>query len=349
MNQTSRLAISYYKTIAVINESHKIYLVQHQDTKKIFVKKILYVYNIGIYEYLHNNPIYGTPQIIEYCEEDNKLILIEEYISGQTLQEKIDLKELSVEFITSYILDLCDILHQLHNLSSPIIHRDIKPSNIIISKYNRPVLLDFNAAKFFSKSASSDTVLLGTQGYAAPEQYGFGASSPQTDIYSLGILLKEMVNSLPESTNQFDYIIDKCTKLTPSARFQNVLELKEELEKPHNKKSISFLPPGFRSLQPWKMLIAIPVYLMVFWLCLSLKVENTYGLALWLERIFCLGTMLLVIFATFNYQNIQSKVSLCNHKNKYLRYLGIFLLDLIIISSLMVTLVLIEGIFFQAF
>ena len=92
MNQTSRLAISYYKTIAVINESHKIYLVQHQDTKKILVKKNLYVYNIGIYEYLHNNPIYGTPQIIEYCEEDNKLILIEEYISGQTLQEKIDLK-----------------------------------------------------------------------------------------------------------------------------------------------------------------------------------------------------------------------------------------------------------------
>ena len=77
-----------------------------------------------------------------------------------------------------------------------IIHRDIKPSNIIITAYNRAVLLDFNAAKYYSCQSTEDTVLLGTQGYASPEQYGFGSSSPQTDIYSMGILFRELLNSI---------------------------------------------------------------------------------------------------------------------------------------------------------
>ena len=78
----------------------------------------------------------------------------------------------------------------------PIIHRDIKPSNIIITAYNRAVLLDFNAAIYYSCQSTEDTILLGTQGYASPEQYGFGSSSPQTDIYSMGILFRELLNSI---------------------------------------------------------------------------------------------------------------------------------------------------------
>ena len=52
MNYSNRLAISYYKTIATLNEEHKVYLVQHQESKKIFVKKILDVYNKNIYQYI---------------------------------------------------------------------------------------------------------------------------------------------------------------------------------------------------------------------------------------------------------------------------------------------------------
>lgn len=137
----------------------------------------------------------GIPRIIEYLEEDNRLILIEEYISGCSLQDMIDDGKLSLTDIFCYMLELCNILEILHAHSPAIIHRDIKPSNIIITNYNKAVLLDFNAAKYYSEQ-EKDTMLLGTQGYAAPEQYGFGASSPQTDIYSLGILLKEMTTSI---------------------------------------------------------------------------------------------------------------------------------------------------------
>ena len=91
---------------------------------------------------------------------------------------------------------LCNILEALHSMTPPIIHRDIKPSNIIITSYNYAMLLDFNAAKQFSGQNESDTVLIGTPGYAAPEQYGFGSSSPKTDIYSLGIVLREMLDRI---------------------------------------------------------------------------------------------------------------------------------------------------------
>ena len=167
MDFTNRLAISYYKTIAVINEPHQIYLVQHQKTQKIFIKKVLDVFNIDIYKRLFTNHIVGTPRIIEYFEENNQLIVIEEFISGCSLLEKIKHTALSLSDILNYMLDLCTIINKLHLQNPSIIHRDIKPSNVIITIYNRAVLLDFNAAKYYSEQSCEDTVLLGTQGYAA--------------------------------------------------------------------------------------------------------------------------------------------------------------------------------------
>ena len=195
MDLDQRLAISYYKPIAAINEPHHVYLVQHQETKKIAIKKVLDVYNLAVYAELYRNPIAGTPRIINYYEETGQLTVIEEYISGTSLQDKIRHADISPNEMLQYMLDLCTILEQLHLHNPAIIHRDVKPSNVIITSYNRAVLLDFNAAKYHTAAKDSDTILLGTQGYAAPEQYGFGQSSPQTDIYSIGILLKEMAEA----------------------------------------------------------------------------------------------------------------------------------------------------------
>ena len=156
MDYTHKLAISYYKTITAINEAHKVYLVQHQDTQEIFIKKILDVYNIDIYKQLYSNHIIGTPRIIDYFEENNQLIIIEEYISGHTLLDMINQGELSLNKIILIMLDLCSILKKLHDFTPAIIHRDIKPSNVIITPYDRAVLLDFNAAKYYSSFAWLD-------------------------------------------------------------------------------------------------------------------------------------------------------------------------------------------------
>lgn len=224
--------MSDYKIISALNEEHKVYLVQSALSDKVYVQKILDVYNIRVYEYLYRNPVSGIPRIINYYEDGNQLVVIEEYISGTSLQEKIDNSDLSVSDIRSYMIMLCNILEALHSMTPPIIHRDIKPSNIIITSYNYAMLLDFNAAKQFSGQHESDTVLIGTPGYAAPEQYGFGSSSPKTDIYSLGIVLREMLGSITLTSDiapilhRLNLIADRCTQMTPAARYQSVAELK---------------------------------------------------------------------------------------------------------------------------
>lgn len=381
--------MSDYKIISALNEEHKVYLVQSALSGNIYVQKILDVYNIRVYEYLYRNPVAGIPRIINYYEDSNQLIVIEEYISGTSLQEKIDNSDLSVSDIRSYMIMLCNILEALHSMTPPIIHRDIKPSNIIITSYNYAMLLDFNAAKQFSGQHESDTVLIGTPGYAAPEQYGFGSSSPKTDIYSLGVVLREMLGSItpvPDIApilHRLNLIAERCTQMTPAARYKSVAELKNAVSQSyypaqHNtstadnssqyahqnhdnannaantdtaKRAIHdsasrFLPPGFRTRTPWKMLLSSVAYLFIIWLCLSLELENTYGTKLWLERIFCLGMFIFAICCSFNYLNVQNILPLCKSKNRFLHYVGIILLDVAVIFALFVIMFIIESVAF---
>lgn len=339
MDFTRHLAVSYYKTIAVIDEPHKIYLAQHRENHKIFVKKILDVYNIDIYEYLYRYPIAGTPRILAFCEENNQLTVIEDHISGSSLKDKIQQHSLSASDIVRYMSDLCTVLQPLHQAIPPIIHRDIKPANIMIDCWNHAVLLDFNAAKFFSPGTAADTVLLGTQGYAAPEQYGFGASSPQTDIYSLGVLLKEMTDSLSEPCHLFDTAIETCTRLKAAERYRSANELKKYMEalsdQQHAHRSAKPLQkyalPGYRSHTPWKMLLASIYYLFVFWMCATFQVNNIHGLALLLYKICMLAISLSWVFSCFNYRNIHCMIPFCKHRSRPVRWLGIFLLVLVIV------------------
>ena len=347
MDYSRQLALSYYKTIATLNEEHNIFLVQHQDTQEIFVKKILSVYNAEIYKTLSECPVRGTPQIVDYFEENQQLTLIETYISGQSLEQIVRNSVPDLATVIHYTVELCEILRQLHSMQPPIIHRDIKPSNIIITEYNHVILLDFNAAKQYSNS-SCDTVLLGTQGYAAPEQYGFGSSSPQTDIYAIGILLKELTAPLADIPSDITKIIKKCTKLKPSERYRTVEDLKialehsiqeenKEAKQPFSYKQL--LLPGFRTGTAWKMLLATPVYLLILWISVSLSVENTYGAELWIQRFFFLLMLLSVIFATFNYMNMQSILPLCKSRHRIIRYLGIILLDALLVLVLILLMV----------
>ena len=357
MDYVARLEISYYNTIATINSVHKIYLVQHRESGKIYIKKILEVYNPHIYEYLMEHHITGIPRLYNVYEENEQLILIEEFISGVSLREMIDDQTLTLDLIVRFMGELCDILEKLHILNPPIIHRDIKPSNIIITPYNHVVLIDFNAAKYLTDTADHDTILLGTKGYAAPEQYGFGFSTPRTDIYALGILLKELSLALPVATSIFDTIIRKCTMMNPSDRMETVQELKTEIEKlqAHNGEKPqhatvfttwqNLAPPGFRTRTPWKMLTASAVYLFIFWLCLSLEVKDATIFHLWLERISVLSIMLSIVFCCFNYRNIHRFIPFCANEHRLLRYSGVLILNFTVAFLLFFAMLLLESIF----
>lgn len=353
MNDSQKLALSFYKQIAILNQAHNVFLVQHQDTGKIYVKKLLDIYNIDIYRELALHPVCGIPRIIDYYESDAQLILIEDYISGRSLEEIIQSSTLKLTDIIHYCMDLCKILHKLHELHPPIIHRDIKPSNIIITEYDHVILLDFNAAKFFSASEASDTILLGTKGYAAPEQYGFGSSSPKTDIYALGILLKELTSVLTDIPAEVSKIIEKCTELNPSDRYDNIDDVSDALLQcisPQSKKPLmrscqKFLPPGFRTHTPWKMLLSSFFYLFFFMSSMSLEIVNTYGMALWIERFFCYIMLLTLIFVSFNYLDIKKYFFLCQNKHRIIRIFGVVLLDFVLLLIIFILMMITESVF----
>ncbi len=364
MELSSQLALSYYKMIATINKEHKIYLVQHQETGKIYIKKILDVYHPDIYYMLREHPVMGTPRIIECYEIEGKLHLIEEYISGTTLQEKIDAGDVFSRDILNYMIDLCQILLKLHNLRPAVIHRDIKPSNIMITSYNKAVLLDFNAAKEYSVNQREDTMLLGTKGYAAPEQYGFGASSPQTDIYALGVVLKELLFACHNDARNLHRIADRCTQLDPRNRYQSVYELMQDFlntmnfpdsanpcnssikgdpKKNYSEKNL----PGFRSHTLWKEFLASFGYFTICYLSLTVELKDTYGGALWLERICVLIIMLLCVFVCCNYRNVQNLIPLCKSRHRSVRYFGISCTCFVILFAIVMTFTIIESIVFR--
>ena len=232
----SKVPISCYKEIADLKSDHGISIVQHNETGRIYLKKVMTVYNRMVYEQLYFNPVRNVPRIYAMLEEDDTLTVIEEYISGDTLQEIIDIcGPLDPEDVKSYALSLCDILTALHEKEHPIIHRDIKPSNVMITEDDRVYLIDMNAARLMDPEKSRDTRLIGTEGFAAPEQFGFGESTPLTDIFALGNLMTAMLTgdtnaeSLPE--NRLKPVIMKCLEIDPKNRYASASQLKKALSR----------------------------------------------------------------------------------------------------------------------
>lgn len=232
----SSLPVSYYKEIAPLSEEHQIHIVQHIETKKVYLKKTLKVYNFAVYEQLFKHPVKNIPRIYAMYEHDAQLTIIEEYISGDTLQEVIDLcGRVSEADAISYSIKLCNILISLHSQTPTLIHRDIKPSNVILTEDERVILIDLNAARQCINDKDRDTRLIGTEGYAAPEQFGFGNSSCQTDIYAVGNLIKSLIgldnNPSMKVSPKLSTVINKCLEMNPKDRYQSASLLKAALEK----------------------------------------------------------------------------------------------------------------------
>lgn len=118
-----------------------------------------------------------------------------EYIEGESLQRILDRGRIySVRETAEAGLSFCAILQKLHGLDPPLIYRDFKPANILVRKDGSYVLIDYGACRTFKTGAVRDTQMLGTEGYAAPEQYGgWEQSDVRTDIYGIGAVLHHML------------------------------------------------------------------------------------------------------------------------------------------------------------
>lgn len=127
------------------------------------------------------------------CEEQQDIGMVtEEYISGETLDEKLHRQGvMPPELVKYYIRQLLEALEQIH--AQGIVHRDISPKNVLISTDGVVKLLDFDIARRRKRNQNADTTILGTVGFASPEQYGFLQTDATADIYALGVLMNVML------------------------------------------------------------------------------------------------------------------------------------------------------------
>ena len=143
----------------------------------------------------------GIPAFREcVCDENGDFAgFVMEYVEGRSLQQILeDGKCYTVRETVEAGLQLCGIMEQLHGQEPPMIFRDLKPANILVRPGGEFVLVDYGAVRKLRKSAATDTMQLGTDGYAAPEQYGgWEQSDERTDIYGIGAVLHHMITGRP--------------------------------------------------------------------------------------------------------------------------------------------------------
>lgn len=183
----------------------------------------------------------GIPALFRCFDYENRIFLFREYIEGQTLKEYMDGKgKIPVEQAAEIGIKLCGILSYIHSRRPPVIHRDIKAENIVITDDKRLYIIDFGTARDYSPLSSQDTHIMGTPATAPPEQFGFGQTDERSDIYSLGVLLHQLVTgevnlkkgSVPDRIHK---VIKRCTDFSPEARYKNTTELKKALIPIQNK------------------------------------------------------------------------------------------------------------------
>lgn len=182
----------------------------------------------------------GLVPVLEVVKSESNTYLIREYIDGNTITDLVEMTKqgkLSDAIILNIIKQLCQVLDYLHSQKPPIIHRDIKPDNIIIMKDGRLKLIDFGISRRFNDEQNKDTVIMGSQYLAPPEQYGFLQTDARSDIYSLGILMFYMSTGCLDIKEVNEFIISKhlkrsilkCTRFSPKERYSSVKQIVTEL------------------------------------------------------------------------------------------------------------------------
>lgn len=194
----------------------------------------------------------AIPSIYDYFTENDRSYLILEYIKGKDLENMLNQQKgpLPKELVIRWGIELCDVLHFLHNHKpKPIIFRDMKPSNVMINQRGHIILIDFGIAKPFQ--AGQKGTMIGTEGYSPPEQYR-GEATLLADIYALGATLHHLLTNKdprleppftfderpidelnPDVSPELVHIINKALEYEPEDRYQNAKDMKDYLGSIH--------------------------------------------------------------------------------------------------------------------
>lgn len=195
----------------------------------------------------------AIPRIVDIVDEDGTLYVIMDYVDGHTLEEVLKENGPQPEdSVADWAIQLCDVLDYLHERKPPVVYRDMKPANVMLKTNGLVELIDFGIAREYRETgevtaATSDTVQLGTRGFAPPEQYGgSGQTDARSDVYALGATMYNLITGkspadppytmapvrqiIPEVSPGFERIVAKATQQNPDDRYQSCAEMAYDLE-----------------------------------------------------------------------------------------------------------------------
>ncbi|MCD5440516.1 protein kinase [Lactobacillus delbrueckii subsp. lactis] len=222
----------------------------------------------------------------------------------------------------------------MHQQTPPIIHRDIKPENIFYDG-QKLILADFDIARNMQEDADRDTRILGSVGYAAPEQFGFSQSGPASDFYAVGVLMNVLYTGYLPSVRLYKgperEIIEKATHINSQKRYQNAREFKDAIT---GLGRSSWLLPGFRSHQPARMLTAGCGYLLMLFSSFSMDAKSDSAADSFLLRLSFFMVLFLIVLFACNYRNIKSMCLFHSSKSKFTRACGIIISYLLVATVL---------------
>lgn len=177
------------------------------------------------------------PRPMDYLEWQGREYLVREYVEGISLAEWVDAQgPRTPRQAREAALSLCRVLEDLHSQEPPVICRDVKPQNVIRDGAGRCHLIDLGAARRYRTERREDTVFLGTQATAPPEQFGYQQTDQRSDVYSLGMLMRFLLTGgydpLPRLPGRgaLARIIRRCTAFDPQDRYPSVRAVSRALQ-----------------------------------------------------------------------------------------------------------------------
>ncbi len=141
----------------------------------------------------------NLPLVVAYFQDDGRSYLVMEFVYGESLEKRLDQANaplLEVQ-VLEWATQVCEVLAYLHGQPRPIIFRDLKPSNIMVTSDGSIKLIDFGIARTYKAGQRKDTLTMGSENYAAPEQWGEVQTDPRADVYGLGATMYHLLANVP--------------------------------------------------------------------------------------------------------------------------------------------------------
>lgn len=205
----------------------------------------------------------SLPRIVDIIDNGVTIYVVMDYIEGESLDKILnEYGAQSEERVIGWAKQLCDALGYLHSQKPPIIYRDMKPANVMLKPEGNIKIIDFGIAREYKEQNLADTTVLGTKGYAPPEQYS-GQTDARSDIFALGMTMHHLLTGIdprngepyapvrqwnPELSEGIEIIIDRCVEPAAENRYQSCSDLLYDLEHPE------LITRGFKKKQKRKLL-----------------------------------------------------------------------------------------------